>query len=155
MMTGLYPRRHSMGFANGLLVLSGGETLAETFQRQGYDTAAFVSNAVLWARSGLNRGFAVYDDEFTATEANRPGTYERRAAQTLERALGWLARPRSKPFFLWVHFQDPHGPYTAPPPYGDQFHLPVGATSPSCGCSTTTAGAGAFRAIRWWMASAG
>jgi arylsulfatase len=86
MMTGLYPRRHSMGFANGMLVLSGGETLAETFQRHGYDTAAFVSNAVLWARSGLNRGFAVYDDEFTGTEANRPGTYERRAAQTLERA---------------------------------------------------------------------
>ena len=29
-----------------------------------------------------------------------------------------------------MHFQDPHGPYTAPPPYGDQFHLPVGADEP-------------------------
>jgi arylsulfatase A-like enzyme len=127
MMTGRYPRRHSTGFSNGLLVLSGVQTLAETFQRQGYDTAAFVSNAVLWARSGLNRGFDVYDDQFTSTEANRPDSFERRAPQTLERALAWLARPRTKPFFLWVHFQDPHGPYSPPAPYDDRFHLPVSA----------------------------
>ncbi|HSQ00845.1 MAG TPA: sulfatase [Candidatus Dormibacteraeota bacterium] len=129
-MTGRYPRRHSSGFSNGLLVLSGVETLAETLRLRGYDTAAFVSNAVLGARSGLNRGFDVYDDQFDSVEANRSNVYERRAPQTLERALAWLARPRTKPFFLWVHFQDPHGPYTAPAPYGDQFHLPVSAGEP-------------------------
>ena len=130
MMTSHYPRRHSTGFSNGLLVLSGLPTLAETLQQRGYDTGAFVSNAVLWARSGLNRGFDVYDDEFTGTEANRPDTYERRAPQTLARALAWLARPRTKPFFLWVHFQDPHGPYTPPPPFDTQFHPPAAADEP-------------------------
>ena len=130
-MTGRYPRRHSMGFSNGMLVLSGVETLAEAFRRGGYDTAAFVSNAVLGARSGLDRGFDVYDDELPSAEPNRALVFERQAPQTAERALAWLARPRTKPFFLWVHFQDPHGPYAPPAPYGDQFHLPVGAGEPA------------------------
>jgi arylsulfatase A-like enzyme len=122
-MTARYPRRHSMGFSNGLLALAGVETLAEAFRQGGYDTAAFVSNAVLSAHTGLNRGFAVYDDELPNVEQNRREVAERVAPRTVERALGWLARPRTQPFFLWVHLQDPHGPYTPPAPYRDQFHL--------------------------------
>lgn len=123
-MTSRYPRRHSTAFSNGLLELGGVETLAEVFREGGYETAAFVSNAVLAARSGLNRGFEVYDDELPSAERNRSAMFERVAPQTVERALAWLARPRTKPFFLWVHFQDPHGPYTPPEPYRDRFHIP-------------------------------
>ena len=122
-MTSKYPRRNSMGFSNGLLALDGVETLAEVFRRGGYDTAAFVSNGVLGTRSGLNRGFDVYDDEFPSLESSR-GVFERLATQTVERALTWLGTARTKPFFLWVHFQDPHGPYMPPPPYRERFHLP-------------------------------
>lgn len=129
-MTAKYPRRSSMGFSNGLLALGGVETLAEVFRQSGYDTAAFVSNAMVAARSGLNQGFEVYDDELPNLEPNRPGFFERLAPQTVERALAWLGRARTKPFFLWVHLQDPHGPYTPPAPYADQFHLPVVAGEP-------------------------
>jgi arylsulfatase A-like enzyme len=125
MMTSRYPRRNSMGFSNGLLALGGIETLAEAFRQGGYDTAAFVSNSVLGAQSGLNRGFEVYDDELPSVEGNRPAVFERVAPQTVERALAWLGRARTKPFFLWVHFQDPHGPYTPPAPYLDRFRLPA------------------------------
>lgn len=123
-MTAKYPRRNSMGFSNGLLALAGVETLAEAFQQGGYATAAFVSNAVLGARSGLDRGFEVYDDQFPNVEGNRPAVSERLAPQTVERALAWLGRARTKPFFLWVHLQDPHGPYTPPAPYLERFHVP-------------------------------
>src|SRR5204863_7160713 len=38
-----------------------------------------------------------------------------RAPATTDAALAWLdQRTSDAPFFLWVHFQDPHGPYTPP-----------------------------------------
>jgi len=56
----------------------------------------------------------VYDDELASTERNRPLLYERTADRTTERAMGWLRELASPPFFLWVHYQDPHGPYGPP-----------------------------------------
>jgi arylsulfatase A-like enzyme len=35
----------------------------------------------------------------------------------VSRALSWLDAPRSKPFFLYVHFMDAHDPYAPPAPY--------------------------------------
>src|SRR6185436_2511831 len=41
--------------------------------------------------------------------------FERPAAATTDAALAWLdARSGDGRFFLWVHYQDPHGPYTPP-----------------------------------------
>jgi hypothetical protein len=31
--------------------------------------------------------------------------------------LHWLENRDSRPFFLWIHYQDPHGPYTPPPAF--------------------------------------
>ena len=40
---------------------------------------------------------------------------ERPALETTEAALSWVrARPRGRPWFLWVHYYDPHDPYTPP-----------------------------------------
>ena len=123
-LTSRYPRQQSLGFGNGSIQQRGVETLADAFQRAGYATAAFVSNRVLAATTGLDQGFEVYDADLPDAEPNRPDVFQRLAPQTVERALAWLAQARSKPFFLWVHFQDPHGPYTPPEPYLDAFHLP-------------------------------
>jgi arylsulfatase len=123
-MTSHYPRRQSMAFGNGSIKQSGAETLADAFQRAGYATAAFVSNRALSPNIGLDQGFAVYDADLPSAEPNRPQVFQRLAPQTLGRALAWLAQARSGPVFLWVHFQDPHGPYTPPPPYRDAFHPP-------------------------------
>jgi len=113
-MSSRYVREHSVGSENGSTRLSGVPTLAQAFQAAGYDTAAFVSNVVLKRRSGFDRGFDVYDDDLPSAEANRSFHFERTADATVGRALAWLARPRERPFFLWVHLQDPHGPYTPP-----------------------------------------
>ena len=41
--------------------------------------------------------------------------------------MSWLERNGDAPFFLWVHYYDPHGPYSAPEPfldrYADQFNV--------------------------------
>ncbi|MDG2051642.1 MAG: sulfatase [Myxococcota bacterium] len=120
-MTSRYAREHSIGTFNGETRLFGGETLAERFRSAGYETAAFVSNIVLRRRSGLDRGFQTYDDELEDSEVNRAAYFERVAAKTAARAMDWLAsRPRNQPVFVWLHLQDPHGPYTPPEEFEGQ-----------------------------------
>jgi Tfp pilus assembly protein PilF len=82
--------------------------LAEQLKRAGYRTAAFVSSYVLHSRFGLARGFDRYDDEFGA------GRNERNARETTDAAIQELRTPSSNPRFLWVHYYDPHAPYSAP-----------------------------------------
>lgn len=112
-LTGQYPHRHKVR-ANRLPPLAPGtRTLAERLAEQGYDTAAFVSSFVLDARFGLAQGFRLYDDEIE--EAPRARRYaERRADETTDRALAWLRTERRSPFFLWVHYYDPHAAYDPP-----------------------------------------
>ncbi len=114
-MTGLYPPAHGVR-DNGNYALGGDAvTLAERLQAAGYHTAAFVSAAVLTRRYGLDQGFETYDDDLWSED--EPELFmirERPASRTADRALAWLddwhGRPR-RPFFLWVHFFDPHQPY--------------------------------------------
>jgi arylsulfatase A-like enzyme len=108
-------RGHSVGARNGPTRLAAETpTLAAALAAAGYETAAFVSNMLLRRQLGFASGFALYDDRLPRTEVNRR-VFERTAEQTSEAALAWLAQPRERPFFLWVHFNDPHGPYTPPP----------------------------------------
>jgi len=119
-MTSLYTREHTIGTGNGETRLEGSTTLAELLLNAGYATAAFVSNFVLERRVGLDRGFEVYDDELPSSELNRPLIVERIAEETTVRALAWL-QGAERPFFLWVHLQDPHGPYRPPEPHSGHF----------------------------------
>jgi len=124
MLTARYNRRHSVGFSTGRTRLEGVTTLADRFRRAGYDTAAFVSNFVLKRRFGWAHGFDLYDDVFSDPELGRPNVPERIAEETAARALDWVATRDGTPFFLWVHFQDPHGPYAPPPGHRGHFHVP-------------------------------
>jgi arylsulfatase A-like enzyme len=117
-MTSRYVREHSVGSFNGATRLEGATTLAERFRAAGYETAAFVSNVVLKSRTGLDTGFDRYDDDLPEAEVNRGMYLERDAGDTSDRAIDWLrGLPRDRAFFLWVHLQDPHGPYNPPPPF--------------------------------------
>jgi len=81
-----------------------------------FQTAAFVSNMVLTDEAmGMAARFDHYDDYVAARESTRP-VYERRAEDTTDAALAWLAleRDAARPLFLWVHYIDPHGPYRPP-----------------------------------------
>jgi arylsulfatase len=109
--TGLYPSWHTVGLYNGQKKLHPStETLAEILNENGCRTIAIVSNPVLWASLGLNQGFEVYDDKLEEREKNR-GVPERYARRAINIALAWL-EIQHEPFFMWIHLQDPHGPYT-------------------------------------------
>jgi len=114
LMTGTYQTRHGVTGNHGA-ISDRVPTLAETLKEQGYETAAIVSNPVLTPGNlaGIERGFRDYNTEFPSVELNRQSTY-RDARDTTARAVQWLGRRHRRPFFLWVHYQEPHGPYEVP-----------------------------------------
>jgi len=121
--TGLYPPQHGVR-NNGIHSLRPEvETLAERLGGAGLRTAAFVSAAVLESRYGLNQGFEVYDDDLSAGRERHPRMVpDRPADATVSAASAWLDTLRDdERFFLWVHFYDPHAPYSPPPPYRDEY----------------------------------
>ena len=112
LLTGLYPPRHGVR-DNGTFALAPGiETVATRLRAAGYDTAAVVSAVVLARRYGLDRGFRLYDDDFGAGETGSAAS-ERGAEATTTAALAAVAGLRP-PFFLWVHYFDPHEEYRPP-----------------------------------------
>ena len=115
LLTGKDPSGHGV-HDNGTTSLPADvPTLARTLADRGYVTAAFVSSRVLDRRFGLDRGFGVYDDRMAAEWIGEYGYPERDAAAVTTAALAWAAaRPKGRPYFLWVHYYDPHAPYAAP-----------------------------------------
>jgi arylsulfatase A-like enzyme/Tfp pilus assembly protein PilF len=114
MFTGLYPAGHGI-HENARHVPADRPLLAGRLGEAGYRTAAFVSAFVLARRFGLARGFDRYDDELGGELA------ERTAAETTERALAYLRQETQRPLFLWVHYYDPHHPYSPREPYRSRY----------------------------------
>ena len=121
--TGLNPPTHKVRDTGGFVLSPSTPTLASLLKEKGWDTAAFISSAVLKKRFGFDHGFEVYDDRMP-----RPGNAqefledaERRAGDTVDLAVKWLDGRSDKPFFLWVHLYDPHAPYAAPSPFREQY----------------------------------
>ncbi|MFQ5655317.1 MAG: sulfatase-like hydrolase/transferase [Planctomycetota bacterium] len=115
--TGQDPPRHGVR-NNGTYRLPGSAlTLAEVMREHGRETAAFVGAFVLDSEYGLDQGFDHYDDDLSEGYQETAFTIRtRRASLTVERALDWIrSRGRDRPFFLWLHFFDPHAPYNPPP----------------------------------------
>ncbi len=116
LLSGRYPEELGISRNESALPASVG-TLASALRERGWRTAAVVSNFVLRDASGLAAGFDVYDDEFSTRELTRRWP-ERGGAETTAAALRSLdscADGTGPACFLWVHYQDPHGPYTPPP----------------------------------------
>jgi tetratricopeptide (TPR) repeat protein len=82
-----------------------------------------VSSYVLDRSWGLNRGFGLYYDVFKGSSflENDPGLVERKAGPSVDEALQWVRKSRSKPFFLWLHLYDPHSGYDPPEPFRTRF----------------------------------
>lgn len=115
--TGLYPPAHGVRDNGSYSLGPRATTLASRLKKAGYVTQAFVSALVLNRRYGLDQGFDGYDDDLWSED--QPPLFmirERPGARTAKLAARWIAQAgRSrKPFFLWVHFFDPHQPYTPP-----------------------------------------
>jgi arylsulfatase A-like enzyme len=101
------------------LLLDSNPTLAGVLQQAGYDTAAAVDNANVAASLGFARGFRSYretwEEPALKTEVDRTLAITRSAVDYFGQA-----RP-GQPFFLWLHYVNPHTPYTPPAPYDTAF----------------------------------
>jgi len=124
-LTGTYPQFNHVNYLGDTLG-KGLPFLPEIFHKNGYKTAAFVGALVLDPTKlapGFDRGFDHYDAGF---HRRRPGednyySLERRGEEVVSRAVAWLNKHPTGPFFLWVHLYDPHDPYTPPEPYQTRY----------------------------------
>ena len=121
-LTGLTPLRHGVRDNGDYVLPDRIPTLAEAFHDAGYRTAAFVSAFPLDRRFGLAQGFDVYDDRLPHGDDRRRAAYvERPADQTTAAARSGLAAGPPSPWFVWVHYFDPHAPYEPPPEVAARF----------------------------------
>jgi arylsulfatase A-like enzyme len=113
-LTGRLPKSNG---ARGIMahLSESNTTLAEKLKSERYDTAAFVSNTFLHPRQGFAQGFDLYD--------NPPERWAGDSAPRItDAAVHWLdARQGDTPFFLWVHYVDPHWLYAPPSPWDRTF----------------------------------
>lgn len=117
-MTALYPVSH--GIHNGIrkhnkiynqeILSEGLNTLAEVLKENGYTTFGAVANYHMSEELGFGQGFDYYycKDFINASELNKV-------------IFSWGSRiKKSKKAFIWLHYFDPHDPYSARPPWIDR-----------------------------------
>jgi arylsulfatase A-like enzyme len=138
LFTGLYPSRHGAGEITNRRDPLGRSplppntrTLTSVLSEAGYRTHASATNPYLALRYGFGEGFETYENVTIESEAFL--SFEKTTAVRLlkwikpewitgdrgetvsARAHSWLQNyDRSRPFFLWLHYVDPHPPYSRP-----------------------------------------
>lgn len=133
LLTGKYPPHHGAR-SPGSLLDSSNVTLAEVLRAAGYRTGAVVSNGIVNRHQGYAQGFDYYDESgrvnfrayrplflYWALAPILPQARGMDTPSTLKASLAWLTKVHEHPFFLWIHFIDPHRPYAPPPPYNSLF----------------------------------
>lgn len=122
LMTGLLPARNGVRDNHGYRLKQTIPTMASLFHDNGYKTAAFVSSIILDHRFGLDHGFDTYNDfiQYGSQQSVNPQN-ERIASATTAEAVNWLSANQQNPYFLFVHYYDPHAKYDPPEPYKSNF----------------------------------
>lgn len=113
LFTGVYPEAH------GVLVKPHAlsphfKTLAEQFQEAQYQTALFSGNPNASPIFGYGQGFQY-------TWVPRPGRPVN-ADEFVPAVTTWLEKVKQRPFFAYLHFREPHWPYTPPAEFMMRFH---------------------------------
>lgn len=110
-ITGLHPRSH--GVINPLIhwdakgVLGDEQTtLAELLEGEGYHCYGFITNPNVTDRFGFAQGFEHYQPIGSGS-----------VKDVNNAALAILQQRPERPFFLYLHYMEPHSPYTAPIAY--------------------------------------
>jgi len=117
------PPVHGVRDNGGFFLAPSQLTLAEILKERGFQTGAAVGAYVLDSKWGLDQGFDTYLDDFNFAgiggfglgDIKRPGN------EVVDKALPWLDRVKGRRFFAWLHFYDPHFPYTSPEPFKSRY----------------------------------
>ncbi len=144
LLTALYPSTHNT-YLKPHVLPEKIETLPEVMQKTGYHTAGIVSNINLSPVFNFQQGFDHYcylspDYYFFAKESSsklclynilrlvrarflskrkKVNHFYQNAETVNERTLAWLDKSRGDPFFLFLHYMDPHDPYFSHPYNGE------------------------------------
>jgi arylsulfatase A-like enzyme len=139
LLTGTYPSTHGSRLRLPDVDPARSHSVAEAFQRAGWRTGGFVGTDVLAGRTGIRRGFEVYDDAVDPlvceTRAWRAlhdlqallarfvpalrhngephwiQDFQRPGTEVLARARAWIEGPDARPWFCFVNLYDAHWPY--------------------------------------------
>ena len=106
LFTSRLPFEH--GVRNNAQILDGSAaTLAEALRDGGWTTAAVVSLGVLKRDFGFDQGFDIFRDDFG-------GDWMKDAGEVTAQATALAVEALAEPYFLCVHYSDPHEPYAPP-----------------------------------------
>ena len=117
--TSTYSRDNGIVRKIGIPVPREYSLLAEQLSAHGFTTAAVVSNGAVASEFNFNQGFDRYVETW---KVDGDGGDPNRAERVTDEALAVAGQlDPARPFFLWVHYLDPHIPYTPPSQYADRF----------------------------------
>ncbi len=138
-MTGLLPRQHK-AMSKKAILKEEHKTMAEIFKKNGYKTLAISNNSNLGHAFGFQQGFDIYRELPTRRYFNAPPSATKLSVYNMYRlirerylpvgrkaeyfynpaetvtmeALNLLdSAADERPFFLYLHYMDPHDPYFA------------------------------------------
>ena len=142
MLSGMHPIEHGVR-ARRYRMSNDLELVSSRFQNAGYETGGFYSAPFLHGVWGFARGFDSYEPALDYLQGNdaahamvRRGSREiqkfheladgdrETAPHVVEKAVSWLAEGDryEDPFFLFLHFWDPHYDFHPPTEYAARFH---------------------------------
>ena len=141
LFTSLYPSMHGVIYGNSVLPRAL-TTLAEVLKEAGYLTAGFVANPQIKAIFDFDQGFDFYDDTIVEDKIYhvlfRGNDLEKKIIRRLfklkwewtdnnnaemitRKIIPWLKENKDSRFFLYLHYIDPHEPYSPPDPFHDKY----------------------------------
>src|SRR5260370_33962553 len=106
-LTGMYPFQNGVQDFTGQPLDSRFRSVAQAFKQHAYATGAVVIAFVLDRSWRLAREFDFYDDAFAPEAFFTPAIrlVDRRAGESVDRALAWLQKNQLRPFFFWFHLE--------------------------------------------------
>jgi len=134
MLTSVHPQDHGAS-RNGLRMRTGLASLPKALQARGYQSVAYIGNWTLRDKlSGLAEHFESYNEVLTRARWWGMVRREADAEDLTDSALEWLdsnaGRHSVQPFFMWVHYVEPHAPYRLHEDYLEQLGLKPGGKQP-------------------------
>jgi len=103
-LTGLYPAEHGAEYRGSTLAPCQ-LTIAEILRDAGFRTLGVSSGCYVTTAAGLTQGFEVFD------ESQALGQRTITSEEVTTRAIGLLQKYSHQPFFLFVHYFEPHWVY--------------------------------------------
>jgi len=116
-LTGLYPTTHGVLGDRGQTLRDDLVTLAEAAEEHGITTVAVSTNPLVSHGTNFSQGFETFVelDIETGREGGEVVKTPASAAAVNDVFLRWLGANRAHRFLAYLHYMDPHHPYTPPP----------------------------------------